>query len=310
MQLKYSNFIFKISFNKLVKFNTDLVFILRSIIGSQLRKLCCCCEKSLCPGCLFKQSCVYANLFETILPKDNDVLINQNRGAHPFLLRAGEICDLKNRFDSYKFEIQLYGDYISNIKEIYMAILNGGKEGFGKTRTQYTVSSVTCAGKELLNGENLIPDFCIEEWNEKQFENSSMETGDILVVLKSPLRLKIDGKYLNDFTAVQFMNAIQRRRKTLYGLYGFLEEQSSVYEKTDFELCEKNFSYKEDVHYSARQKRSMKMGGIIGNFAMHGLFSQRDLMLLEFAKTFGLGKNTIFGLGNIDYWKKTTKMEK
>ena len=106
------------------------------------------------------------------------------------------------------------------------------------------------------------------------------------------------------------MNAIQRRRKTLYGLYGFLEEQSSVYEKTDFELCEKNFSYKEDVHYSARQKRSMKMGGIIGNFAMHGLFSQRDLMLLEFAKTFGLGKNTIFGLGNIDYWKKTTKMEK
>ena len=151
MQLKYSNFIFKISFNKPVKFNTDPVFILRSILGSQLRKLCCCCEKNLCPGCLFKQSCVYANLFETILPKDNDVLINQNRGAHPFLLRAGEICDLKNRFDSYKFEIQLYGDYISNIKEIYMAILNGGKEGFGKTRTQYTVSSVTCAGKELLN---------------------------------------------------------------------------------------------------------------------------------------------------------------
>ena len=39
-------------------------------------------------------------------------------------------------------------------------------------------------------------------------------------------------------------------------------------------------------------------------------FGRGDLMLLEFAKTFGLGKNTIFGLGNIDYWKRTTKMEK
>ena len=73
---------------------------------------------------------------------------------------------------------------------------------------------------------------------------------------------------------------------------------------------EKNFSYKEDVHFSARQKKSMKMGGITGNFTMRGDFTQQDLKLLEFAKTFGLGKNTIFGLGNIDYWKKTTKVEK
>lgn len=310
MQLYYSSFIFTIEFAKPISFETNPIFIVRSILGAQLRKLCCCCEKSSCSECLFNKSCVYASIFETILQKDNEILVNQNRGAHPFLLRSAEFSDSKVRYDSYKFEIQLYGKYIENINEIFQAIKNGCSDGFGKSRTAYSVSSIIYDGKELLDGEKLNQNFDVKEWNENQFSGNAVETGDILLVLKSPLRLKVDGKYLKDFNAVQFMNSIQRRRRTLLSLYGTLEEQSPVYEKTGFDLCEKNFSYKEDVHFSARQKKSMKMGGITGNFTMRGDFTQQDLKLLEFAKTFGLGKNTIFGLGNIDYWKKTTKVEK
>lgn len=57
-------------------------------------------------------------------------------------------------------------------------------------------------------------------------------------------------------------------------------------------------------HYSARQKNAMELGGSIGTLKMSGNLSGFELSLLELNKIAGAGKNTNFGLGQIDYWKK------
>ena len=46
----------------------------------------------------------------------------------------------------------------------------------------------------------------------------------------------------------------------------------------------------------------MELGGSMGSFKMKGVFSNFEISLLELAKIAGAGKNTNFGLGQLDYW--------
>lgn len=48
----------------------------------------------------------------------------------------------------------------------------------------------------------------------------------------------------------------------------------------------------------------MELGGVIGTFKLKGSFNDFELALLNLAKISNAGKNTVFGLGQIDYWEK------
>ena len=65
---------------------------------------------------------------------------------------------------------------------------------------------------------------------------------------------------------------------------------------------EKALVWRDSMHYSARQKTAMELGGSMGSFKMKGVFSNFEISLLELAKIAGAGKNTNFGLGQLDYW--------
>ena len=69
-------------------------------------------------------------------------------------------------------------------------------------------------------------------------------------------------------------------------------------------ISEKNMSWKDFRHYSARQKNSMTLGGSSGSFKLEGTFSAMEQNLLEFARFANAGKNTNFGLGQMDFWAK------
>ena len=48
----------------------------------------------------------------------------------------------------------------------------------------------------------------------------------------------------------------------------------------------------------------MELGGIVGSFKMEGEFSEVEMGLLRMNRIAGAGKNTNFGLGQIDFWEK------
>ncbi len=50
-------------------------------------------------------------------------------------------------------------------------------------------------------------------------------------------------------------------------------------------------------YYSGRQKKVLKMGGVVGNFQLTGVFQPLEQSLLRFGELFHAGKNTAFGLG-------------
>lgn len=95
--------IFTINFKKEIKLTTYPVFFLRSVLGYQLRKLCCMSTHSVCGKFLYSQKCMYSQIFESIIPKDNAVLYNRNRYSHPYTLFIDETLESNAHYKTFRF---------------------------------------------------------------------------------------------------------------------------------------------------------------------------------------------------------------
>ena len=167
------------------------------------------------------------------------------------------------------------------------------------------VADVSIDGKSILINENQIDTSIPSKEFSFDFNNNDKTQEEILVELKSPLRFKTNGKYTLDFSASGFMKCLYRRVKTLCMLYGTWEDEFNHYEFTEgISIEDKKLRWLDLNHYSARQKKGMELGGVIGSFKLSGEFSSFELALFELNRIANAGKNTNFGLGQIDFWKR------
>ncbi|MDD6653666.1 MAG: CRISPR-associated protein Cas6 [Treponema sp.] len=223
MQVIYLHVNFFLKFERTVFVDTNPLFILRSMMGKNLRSMCCISKKSTCLECLYNKTCAYSYLFETILPQENSTLPGRDRGSHPFSFSEKQNSTQKKQIESLDFTLTLFGKAIDYLPYIYASFVRAGKDGIFKSRTKFEITKVCCNGKNILIGENkLNTDFECCEWkgSENVFEQHTEK--EVLVELRSPLRFKVKGKYTKDFSAVDFMKCLYRRAKTLCQCQVFL----------------------------------------------------------------------------------------
>lgn len=368
MILEFLQVQFNLKFLSLAFADTNPLFVLRSVLGKNLRSMCCIARKSKCTECQFSKTCVYAFLFETILSSDNDALPGRNRASHPYSFSSNQNQAVGNLLKEYSFKMTLFGKAVDYLPYIYAAFVRSGQNGLFKSRVQFEIESVLVDGRNILIDENhLDMNFSSSEWNcdfsdfrkdcnaelahaadkeipsrvrnddvqsgyngeckkscnddnggglllcarngeyNKSFNDCAESASEILVNLKSPLRFKVQGKYTMDFTAQDFMNCLFRRAKTLCSLYGEISsEERNLWSlpAENLEITEKNLRWIDLRHYSARQKTAMDLGGAVGTFKLCGKFSDAEKSLLKLAEIAGAGKNTNFGLGQMDCWEK------
>ena len=303
MNLSYQQFDFNIKFSEPVKADVNPLFILRSMLGKHLRSMCCISRGSSCSECMYNKTCAYAYIFETIISQDNDLLPGTDRASHPFAFSQKEL-QRENFLSDFSFTITLFGKAIEYLPYIYAAFVRSGKDGVFKSRTEFIVTDVRVDGKSILIGENQL-DTNIEakEWSVSSVQSHGENyEKEVLVELKSPLRFKTKGKYTLDFDLISFMQCLFRRAKTLCSLYGFIDNENYYTDESKIQIKERKLRWCESKHYSARQKYAMELGGCVGSFKISGSFSDFELALLELNKIANAGKNTNFGLGQIDFW--------
>lgn len=304
MKLTYLPISFHIKFTAPTLVDVNPLFILRSMLGKNLRSMCCISKQSTCPSCMYNKTCAYAYIFETILMQENNVLPGTNRASHPFSFSKKE-QQKENPLTEFNFTITLFGKAIEYLPYVYAAFVRSGKDGIFKNRTSFEITNVVANGKNIFIDENHI-DTNIEplEWNFNfDSESTKNKNYEVLVDLQSPLRFKFNGKYGIDFSAQEFMKCLYRRAKTLCILYGKFESNFENYKSSDtIEITEKNLRWIDYNHYSARQKDSFSLGGAKGSFKLVGQFTDFELALFELNKIANAGKNTNFGLGQIDFW--------
>lgn len=303
MKVRYLSVTFCIKFNSSVEVDNPPLFVIRSVLGKNLRSICCISPQSTCPKCLYRQSCVYVFLFETILSQSNQVVPGRNRASHPFLL-SGKMLPMETQLSEYQFTVTLLGKGIEYLPYIYAAFVQAGEQGMFKSRCPFTISDVQVNGKTILLKNNQLDMTGVsQEWN---LELSRQDfNGEVLVELRSPLRFKRGGHYGGNFTALDFVKCLERRCQTIVGLYGEDSHELTHLNLNDaLKIVDQNLQWLDLGHYSKRQKNVMSLGGVVGTFKLEGTFSAYTQGLLEMGKIFNCGKNTNFGLGQMDYWMR------
>ncbi len=307
IHLAYLPVHFFLCFEETVYADVSPVFVLRSVLGSQLRSMCCMARTNKCPSCLYNKTCAYAIIFETILGQENSVQPGRDRASHPFAFTQNARITGETMRE-YDFTITLFGKAIDYLPYIYAAFVRAGKAGLFKSRMPFRVSDVQAAGRSLLLDEGRLKTDAepfLWKYQEDGGEGAASKPGSVLVELLSPLRFKVQGSYTTDFDAASFMSCLFRRMKTLCLLYGNCP--SDIAYSCDgkrIAVRQRDVRWQDVKHYSVRQKRAMELGGAVGKLRLEGEFSPLDLALLEFNHICNAGKNTNFGLGQMDFWTK------
>jgi len=309
MKLLYLPVHFYINFTNPVKIDTYPVFVLRSMLGKNLRRMCCISHSSECTSCIYNKTCAYVFIFETILPQNNKICYGINRASHPFAFtQNSNLNKVGGSITFYDFTITLFGKAIEYLPYIYAAFVKTGEGGIFKSRTQFIVKKVMIGDENILdNSEMIKTDVCplVWEFDNFDFSEKELKQSNYLIELKSPLRFKTQGKYTKDFDADSFVLCLFRRMKTLCKLYGDGNIVESYSINPDLlEIQQRDLRWFDLAHYSSRQKKAMELGGVIGSFKLCGTFSPFDIALLDFAKNVNAGKNTNFGLGQMTFWKE------
>lgn len=302
MEIPYFKTSFNLRFESPIQWKVIPTFFLRSLMGSQLKRICCIQRQSICDQCILKETCGYAVLFESPLAQDNLVLEGRNRGYHPFVLSHGAIMDNNTK---YQFILTLIGKGTQYFPFIVYAFQQAGAEGIFSSKIHYEITSITDATTgHLVSGKSLkMPD--IQTFHYDNDEAIAAEKA--VVVFKTPARIKHRGRYTLEFDSFSLFTGLYRRLKALSLLY--VIPNNSDYEKLTREytfdpslrISSRDLFWKDFFRFSHRQDTAMELGGVLGSLDIDGPLRKQDISLLEGGRIFHIGKNTGFGLGEMDY---------
>ena len=300
--MKIAELKFRLDFASPVYVDVFPAFALRSVLGLNLKRMHCVSHTTLCPECPFVATCAYAYLFESILPKGNDVLPGRDRASHPFRIEVPVL--IGQTISQLEFGFQLFGRGVEYVPHIIYAFRIAGEKGLFRSRTPFEVHAFTDSGIPLDNGEKInLSKIETEELTVREGKNLSQRR--YLIECRTPVRFKTRGRYSSEFSARDFFEACKRRVDTLFALYG--DEKDSIQknsspglENSAVEIADRKLQWCDFTRYSRRQESVMKLGGVLGSFVIGGEAPENDWNMLELCSSVGIGKNTSFGLGAIE----------
>ena len=302
MHLLYKRIGFNITLAKKVNFTIPAPFLFRSVIGYQLRKMCCIARNAVCADCMFNATCIYGLAFESIVPKNNTALTGRDRISHPIIFDTNIFSE--ETLDFLRLSIIFLGSTIPYFPYFYYALVKGCEAGIARERVPYQVSDIVelpASGKErslMIDDQKIETQIEPDRWEFDLKTETEIENKYIIKLL-TPLRYKTEGQYANRIVDAEFAGCLHRRTQVLCSQYGSNDQCGDYKFSGDWTVTEQILKWQDYVHYSARQKRKMRLGGLLGSFTLAGKFSPYEIGLLQFAEKFHGGKNTGFGLGKM-----------
>ena len=247
--------------------------MIRGVLGGALKDVVCINPSFDCKECFAKDDCIYYKFYEE-----------------------------KNRFVNYRLDFNLYskkiefGLYLFNdAVDKYPYILSAIFKAFSQKGIGY--KRETTEDFEIYYDNNII--FKAGEFSNnikaepKEFESSSFSP-IIKLKLITPLRLKRDGRFLkSDNLDIKdiLISAISKK--------SFFEQTKKEHIEQFPSVVMKDLAFKDFTRFSNRQKRKMKVGGVVGEMIINNLTPQ-TYNLLKYATITGVGKLNSFGLGKIE----------
>ena len=248
---------------------------LRGAFGVALKRVVCINPAFKCEGCFASKNCIYYDFFEK-----KDI-------THKFCF------DFELNPKNYDFSLFLFEEASEYLPYVVSAIYKMLVEiGLTKNREKFKIQEIICNDELIFKDEK----FDLSGVNKREFEFKELDKNidSLKIILKTPLRIKHQGKLLDHIPSADIL---------LRSIYNRLRDLKNLpRKKIDFEpkckISKANVAFFDQKRRSNRQKRSLKIGGIIGEIELKNVDSM-SYNYFKLAEIIGIGKQTSFGMGRI-----------
>ncbi|NPA27932.1 MAG: CRISPR system precrRNA processing endoribonuclease RAMP protein Cas6 [Epsilonproteobacteria bacterium] len=247
--------------------------MIRGALGSSLKSVVCINPSYECQTCFASNNCLYYEFYEEknrFLNYRLDFRLNQKNIEFKYIL--------------FNEAISKYPYIISAIEKMFT------QKGVGKDRVTTDNFKIFYEDKIIYeNGK-----FNNIKITPKEFVETKKAPSIVKLNLVTPLRLKRDGRFLKPDTL-----DIKDILLSIIGKKAFFEKASKEHIEQFPTVAMKNLNFIDFSRYSNRQKKKLKIGGIIGEMVINNLTPQ-TYNLLRYGEISGVGKLNSFGLGKIE----------
>jgi hypothetical protein len=284
---------------------------LRGAFGWALKKSSCALKNQQCSTCLLRRNCAYAWVFETERYTDESGR-KVNARPHPFIFQPGEnTSGIRHSGDPWSFSLLLIDRGIDFLPHVVYSVQQMGETGIGAGgrhgRGRFSLEKIFAGDAPAYDSAHGML--------ERPTTPSSLHLGEqppkpvrsMRVTLQTPLRLKQDNALQRSLPFHRLIRATLRRIASLEEAYGqgepSLDYSGMVQRAEQVETTESTIRCQELLRFSNRQQRKVSLSGLIGEVEYRGELIE-FVPLLEYASRVNLGKQTVFGLGQMTTtWK-------
>lgn len=278
----------------------------RGAFGGALKKVVCAVREKDCSRCLLAARCVYARVFENAAPAPVDTS-RQVAPPHPYVIEPP--LGTQTRYDAgdlFEFTLLLFGEFTDYLPYFVYAFEAMGEQGLGGRRERgmgrYALESICYEGQSLYDASRrqLAP----HQPRLLELGSATPARGELHLRLITPLRLKFDNQLSAELPFHLLTRAALRRVSSLFATFGSGEPELNyrglVARAQEVDICHARLRWHDWKRYSSRQEQTMLMGGMSGEILYRGAVGEY-LPMLTLARELHLGKQSAFGLGQIDF---------
>lgn len=291
--------------------------MLRGAFGHALRRVSCMTRQKDCTGCPLLGTCPYPAIFAP--PPVEHALQRFTQIPAPYLIEPpawGERSLAPG--EPFSFNLVLCGRALKELPLVTLALRQALQRGIGPGDGQAELIALNQQNGQHDRESDEIP---LYQPANGQFarhaqtlpEAPSQACEAITLHFTTPLRLQENGHALppNRLTARALLMAAIRRASLMAEFHGANPPPWNFTELSALSVAvndEKDLKWQDWTRRSARQQQTMKLGGVIGTWTLHGKLTP-FLPALHLGQWLHIGKETVFGLGRYHLEHKSAKTD-
>ena len=305
MTIKAQTYTFHCQFKTEARLPGYLGSTLRGAMGWALKKTSCALRRQQCTGCLLREQCAYAWIFETEQYRVGDGR-TINARPHPFVLQPGFVAGVQQACNTFSFSLQLFDRANELLPHIVYAVQlmgesgigTGSKHGLGK----FTLQKITANGDSIYAANDAVL-HQVDKIMRIKLDTIGIDDIHCLhVTLHTPLRLKQGNKLNRALPFHILIRACLRRIAALEDAYGNgepdLDYTGIVKRAGQIKIQESQIRWQQLVRWSNRQRCKVSLSGLDGAAVYTGDLTE-FMSILRYCEQVNVGKQTAFGLGRI-----------
>jgi hypothetical protein len=273
--------------------------MLRGALGWSLKRVACVNSDANCGACPVTKRCPYFVCFETRSLYEG----NQRDVSHPFVVNCLDQRSFLKKGDCLDFDLMLFGDFVQVLNYFLYAFMQAGeRQGLTRKAVLFDLVSVKHEGRNIYDPkeQRLLSEFPLNP----EGIHIPTESASVKLRFVTPTRIKSNKRYLGkDLDELGLLKGVYH---TLEGLRPYfpglcLPDKGEFFSHADqLKIASKKLKWEQFRRYSNRQKTVMALGGVSGEIQLEGEALKQVLPYFSLMPYTNLGKNRVFGLGQVE----------